>query len=199
MGDTSRPISKRLRFEILRRDGHRCRYCGATADEAPLTVDHVIPRALGGIDDGTNLVTACADCNNGKASVSPDNPVVDEVREQAERFRQALRIVAERDRQQREAQFEKLDLMVSDWAQEWFLAVRECDRKWKLPNDASASLIRFYESGLDEVDLHWALGETFARAFDSADGWRYFCAICWNTIRQRTDEALAMIDKARVQ
>ncbi|AWN05089.1 HNH endonuclease [Gordonia phage Easley] len=36
-------VSKRLRYEILRRDNHTCRYCGATAPDVPLTVDHVVP------------------------------------------------------------------------------------------------------------------------------------------------------------
>src|SRR5438045_4098958 len=66
-----RMISKRLRYEILRRDNHACRYCGATAPDTPLTVDHVVPTALGGGDDPTNLVTACADCNGGKTSTTP--------------------------------------------------------------------------------------------------------------------------------
>lgn len=43
------PITKRTRFEVLRRDSHRCRYCGAGLDDgARLTVDHVTPVALGG-------------------------------------------------------------------------------------------------------------------------------------------------------
>lgn len=41
-------LTKRLRFEILRRDQFRCRYCGTTAAEAELRVDHVIPEVLGG-------------------------------------------------------------------------------------------------------------------------------------------------------
>jgi 5-methylcytosine-specific restriction endonuclease McrA len=61
-------ISKRLRYEILRRDGHHCRYCGLGSDEVTITVDHVIPTALGGTDDPSNLVAACRDCNSGKAS-----------------------------------------------------------------------------------------------------------------------------------
>ncbi|MBR9977525.1 MAG: HNH endonuclease [Bacteroidetes bacterium] len=52
------------RKNILRRDGHRCQYCGATAP--PLTVDHVIPKARGGQDSWENLVTACLSCNNRK-------------------------------------------------------------------------------------------------------------------------------------
>lgn len=56
-------LTKRTRFEILRRDNHTCRYCGASAPDATLTVDHVTPVALGGTDDPSNLVTACRDCN----------------------------------------------------------------------------------------------------------------------------------------
>lgn len=61
-------VSKRLRYEILRRDKFACRYCGAKAPDAPLRVDHVTPVALGGTDDPTNLVTSCEPCNAGKTS-----------------------------------------------------------------------------------------------------------------------------------
>ena len=36
-------VSKRTRYEVLRRDNHACRYCGASAPDAKLTVDHVLP------------------------------------------------------------------------------------------------------------------------------------------------------------
>ncbi|MCU0330338.1 MAG: HNH endonuclease [Candidatus Kapabacteria bacterium] len=58
------------RKNILRRDGHRCQYCGAT--HAPLTVDHVIPRSRGGGDHWENLVCACVHCNNKKGSRTPE-------------------------------------------------------------------------------------------------------------------------------
>ena len=60
-------ISKALRFEILTRDGYRCRYCGAGAPTVQLQIDHVLPRSLGGRDDASNLVAACFDCNAGKS------------------------------------------------------------------------------------------------------------------------------------
>ncbi|MER6534357.1 HNH endonuclease [Streptomyces sp900105755] len=72
-------VSKRLRYEILRRDNHACRYCGATAPGAKLNVDHVIPQALGGNDKPDNLVTSCADCNAGKTSSMPGAMVVADV------------------------------------------------------------------------------------------------------------------------
>lgn len=60
-------ISSRLRFSILERDGYRCRYCGRSAPQVVLHVDHIHPRSKGGTDAEENLVTACEGCNLGKA------------------------------------------------------------------------------------------------------------------------------------
>lgn len=68
-------LSLRHRLRILRRDGFRCVYCGRTAADSRLEVDHIVPRAAGGGHEDTNLVTACRDCNQGK-SAEPPEPVV---------------------------------------------------------------------------------------------------------------------------
>lgn len=60
-------IGKRLRFEILKRDGFRCKCCGATPAQRELRVDHIVPRANGGTDDPANLIAACFACNAGKS------------------------------------------------------------------------------------------------------------------------------------
>lgn len=62
-----KPIGARARFDILERDGFRCRYCGATAKDDRLHVDHVEPVSLGGGNDPENLATACSACNFGKS------------------------------------------------------------------------------------------------------------------------------------
>lgn len=59
-------LSKSARFEIFKRDGFRCVYCGADPQSKPLHVDHIEPQCEGGSDDSSNLVTACVDCNLGK-------------------------------------------------------------------------------------------------------------------------------------
>lgn len=64
-----RPIRAKLRFEVLKRDGFACRYCGRRAPEVSLQVDHVHPVALGGVNDHLNLAASCAACNNGKGAV----------------------------------------------------------------------------------------------------------------------------------
>ncbi len=64
------PIPPKKRFEILARDGFRCRYCGRSPlndPEVVLHVDHIHPRILNGEDDDANYVAACLECNLGKA------------------------------------------------------------------------------------------------------------------------------------
>ncbi len=63
----SLPIPHRTRFNVFKRDGFVCTYCGATAPKAKLVVDHVIPKSKGGSDDESNLTTACEPCNLGKS------------------------------------------------------------------------------------------------------------------------------------
>lgn len=58
------------RKNILRRDGHRCQYCGTSTP--PITVDHIIPKSRGGADTWENLVAACIRCNNVKDDRTPE-------------------------------------------------------------------------------------------------------------------------------
>ncbi|MDR1851822.1 MAG: HNH endonuclease [Propionibacteriaceae bacterium] len=55
------------RENVLRRDCHRCAYCGRSAT----TVDHVLPRSRGGKNSWTNCVAACYTCNQRKANRTP--------------------------------------------------------------------------------------------------------------------------------
>jgi 5-methylcytosine-specific restriction endonuclease McrA len=54
---------------VLKRDGHRCQYCGST--QGKMTTDHVIPRSQGGAESWRNLVCACAGCNRRKGNRTP--------------------------------------------------------------------------------------------------------------------------------
>jgi len=58
------------RKNILRRDDHRCQYCGKKTTD--LTIDHIIPKSRGGGDTWENLVTACVRCNNRKGNRTPE-------------------------------------------------------------------------------------------------------------------------------
>jgi 5-methylcytosine-specific restriction endonuclease McrA len=56
------------RSNIYKRDRFTCQYCGKKPGVAELTIDHVVPRARGGISSWTNCVVACVRCNFSKAS-----------------------------------------------------------------------------------------------------------------------------------
>ncbi len=55
---------KLTRREVFRRDNYTCQYCGRHISE--MTVDHVLPKHLGGEHIWTNVVAACPSCNHRK-------------------------------------------------------------------------------------------------------------------------------------
>ena len=59
-------LAKSVRFEVFKRDSFKCQYCGKSAPDVVLEVDHIIPVSKGGDNDISNLITACFDCNRGK-------------------------------------------------------------------------------------------------------------------------------------
>ena len=59
-----RPRVKLTRREVFRRDNYTCQYCGRR--DNPLTVDHILPKHLGGQHIWTNVVAACPSCNHRK-------------------------------------------------------------------------------------------------------------------------------------
>lgn len=68
-----RPLSKKLRFEVFKRDSFTCQYCGAKAPDVVLQCDHVNPVSKGGDNDILNLITSCAACNSGKGARKLDD------------------------------------------------------------------------------------------------------------------------------
>jgi HNH endonuclease len=86
-------LSVRVRYAILDRDAHTCRYCGRSSPIVILHVDHVISQAswrerfgswtasqiidgveYEGVNDPKNLVASCADCNLGKSARNGSPP-----------------------------------------------------------------------------------------------------------------------------
>ncbi len=64
---TRKPINKKVRFDVFRRDNFTCQYCGVSAPKIVLHLDHVLPISKGGDNSAANLITACLDCNLGKS------------------------------------------------------------------------------------------------------------------------------------
>ncbi|HRZ18605.1 MAG TPA: HNH endonuclease [Methanofastidiosum sp.] len=64
---SQRQIDQGVSWEVFRRDGYRCRYCGK--DDVPLTVDHVVLWEDGGPSTKDNLVSACRKCNKTRGNM----------------------------------------------------------------------------------------------------------------------------------
>ena len=161
-------VSKRVRYEVLRRDGNRCRYCGADADESPLTMDHVVPVALGGSDDPSNLVAACKDCNAGKTSTAADQALVVDVSSVNVAFAAAMKQAAD--------ELYALTAAERAYVDEWVIV-------WdaEAPPDWKPAIVAFYRAHLPIEALLDCI--RIARGNPTVeDEFRYMCGVAWNRI-----------------
>lgn len=168
-------ISKRLRFEVFKRDHFTCQYCGAHPPEAILEIDHVIACANDGPTVIDNLVTACGPCNRGKAAVPLScvpQSIADkaaEVREREEQLRGYQEVM--------EAKYQRIEQEC--WR---VIEILEPGRK-DFPIKDFRSIKRFLDRlGLYEV-IEAAEIAAERKPWSPAVRWRYFCGVCWGKIR----------------
>lgn len=187
-------VSRRLRFEVLKRDNYTCRYCGAKAPDVTLTVDHVIPTTLGGGDDPTNLVTACEPCNSGKASVAPESDLVAEVDAAALLWAKAI----ERANAIRSTELQEADAVLGAFDAYWkgcLWSDNDCGRPWP---GWDATVITFLHHGLTLEELMRYVDAAFMSRASSRNTWRYFCGCCWREITRRQELARTLIEDGKV-
>lgn len=150
-----KPLSKTVRFEVFKRDGFTCQYCGAKAPEVVLHCDHIHPVAEGGTNDIMNLLTACAACNGGKgARKLDDRSAVERQRSQIEelesRREQLEMMLAWRDA----AQAERVDMVEE-------INRRVAERGGYGVNENGKSDIRKWLKRFSAAELLAALDESF--------------------------------------
>jgi hypothetical protein len=148
-------ISKRVRFEVFKRDSFTCQYCGEKAPDVILHVDHIRPVADGGENDILNLVTACESCNSGKgARKLDDRSAVVRQRAQIEELvarREQLEMMLQwRD----EAEKQKTDLVEE-------VASRLVERGGFGPNENGRAHIRRWLKRFTIAEILAALDESF--------------------------------------
>lgn len=177
-------VSKRLRFEILRRDNHTCRYCGRTPPEVEVTVDHVLPTALGGTDDANNLVTACKDCNSGKTSIAPGSALVADVDNDAIRWAAATKAASDKA----SADYATVRTYREAFDNAWHSYNRPAlmDENWR------SSIENFRIRGLPIEILTDAAHKAMSTEYiKPADKFKYVCGIAWKRIREIEKDARA--------
>lgn len=182
-------VSKRLRYEVLRRDGYKCRYCGKGAPDVEITVDHVIPRALGGSDEPTNLCAACRTCNDGKTSSSPDAPLVADVADDALQWARAMQVATTRmlaDLDAREADREQF----RQWWGNWTYNDNGERRPLDMPSDWKATVDQLVVAGLPLRVLKDCIGRSMERKRVSNDQkFRYMCGVAWKKLTELQNAA----------
>jgi hypothetical protein len=184
-------VTKRTRYEVLKRDNHTCRYCGATAPDATLTVDHVTPVALGGSDDPSNLVTACRDCNYGKASTSPEAAVVEDVKQIDMRWAGAIRRVAAT----RAKQARKRDKYAVEFLNAWQSWTNGYGESSELDSNWETTIRRFYDLGVSIEDIKHCVDVAGGnKKVSRYDTYRYFCGCVWRVVTEMQDAAKALLE-----
>lgn len=178
MARERKPISKKVRFDVFKRDSFACQYCGATPPGAVLHIDHIHPVAEGGTNHSDNLVTACSSCNLGKAA-TPLSVVPKSLAEKAAE-------ASEREAQLRgynDILRERADRIEDD---AWEVAcVLECSKELESYNRKRLASIKTFLNRLPTQSVINAAEKTqakFTRCGESA--FRYFCGICWNMIKE---------------
>lgn len=181
-------ISNKLRFDVFKRDQFACQYCGRKPPSVVLHIDHIIAVVDGGTNDEANLATSCDQCNNGKGS----RPLTSLPKKQAinleRRMEQAkqLRMYNEFLLEERERENEIIERLGSYWFG------MDHRPEFRFP-DKETEGVRPFVQQLPETEIMRAIAITKRKmscitsyAYVKNDSWKYFCAICWRMIRERT-------------
>lgn len=169
-------LSKKLRFEIFKRDAFTCVYCGRFAPNVQLHVDHILAVAEGGGDEPTNLATSCQECNGGKGPrnlksavgvlTAPPRPNSEEMIDQLRAYSAYLT--------EREDFFDEQVFAIGKAA-----GVTRQDDDGKMPQDKYQSIRVFIQRvPIDKLmDIAYQVG---ARDdLSPFNRWKYFCGAAW--------------------
>lgn len=185
-------ISKKIRFEVFKRDGFTCQYCGKNPPEVTLEVDHIQPVSKNGTDELDNLITACFDCNRGKSNVElkripnslTENKEILEEREK--QYIEYHKLIAKIDKRLN-AEIEQVDLEF----QKTFCGI-------KLTYEFKKTTIKKFVQKLNVFEVIEAMQIACYKFKNSKRQYfngtwldaeelavKYFCGICWNKIKQK--------------
>lgn len=170
-------LSKKTRFEVFKRDGFQCAYCGQSPPSVVLEVDHIEPVSKGGCDDLSNLITSCFYCNRGKTDVPLskipskliDNiEVLKEKEDQLKEYRKLISAIKRREKRDIE--------IVTKIFKNKFTGHTLTD------NFKNGSLLKFLKK-LPRHEVEDSMNTACSRIQDMDDAIKYFCGICWNKIK----------------
>lgn len=172
------PIGKKKRFDVFKRDGFECHYCGAKPPAVLLHVDHIVPVSKGGGNDLDNLITSCQICNIGKGATlltvvpqSLKSRAADVAEREAQIAAFSEVMEARRTRLEQES-WDVLDIWMDHFSKD----------------SVSKSYFSSVQKFVDKLGKHECL-EAMEIAvsrvpYQQDRALRYFCGICWNKVRE---------------
>lgn len=172
-------ISKKSRFEVFKRDGFICQYCGSHPPAVILELDHIDPVANGGKNNIDNLITACFDCNRGKSA--------------------NLLTVIPKSLKDRALEVQEREAQIAGYREVMQISLdRIEDDMWRVANELidGSSEKGFRRDWLvsiknfnSKLDLHEVIeAAAIARSrkpYSEKQRFNYFCGICWNKVREQ--------------
>ena len=178
MKATRKGISKKLRFEIFKRDGFACQYCGSTPPSVVLEVDHITAVANGGDNNPDNLVCACFNCNRGKAAnslLSVPQSLSDKaalIKESEEQLKGYYKILQDKKDRLEDESWEVAEIMQPGCMKNGFKIA------WRQSIVGFLQKLDFYDV-LDSMEI--AIAKKPQRTYTT---FSYFCGVCWRKIRE---------------
>jgi hypothetical protein len=172
-------VSKKIRFEVFKRDGFTCQYCGRTPPAVVLELDHIIPKGEGGPESIDNYITACFDCNRGKGKGKLDvippqgNEKLKLLKEKRAQLKAFNRLI--------EKQEAELDYDIAEVIHVFHINFPE-----SLPTERFSSVtIKRFVNLLPLIKVKDAMSLACSTKSDDPEAaLRYFCGICWNWIKK---------------
>lgn len=171
-------ITKKIRFEVFKRDGFKCAYCGKTPPQVTLEVDHIDPKSKGGKDDINNLLTSCFDCNRGKRDI-PLSKIPSKLSDN-------LEILKEQEYQLKEYRkfIKKIQTRINKDVEDINVIYKEAYPGWEFSNNFKEISLKRFLGLLPKNEIEDALRLAIARKGKRRDFvTQYFCGICWHKIR----------------
>ena len=172
-------ISKKIRFEVFKRDAFKCAYCGKTPPEVVIEVDHIQPRSRKGSDDINNLITACFDCNRGKKNI-PLKIIPSKINEN-------LKILKEKELQVKEYRkfIEKIQHRINKDIEDIAQIYREQYKGRDFSENFKKISIKKFLELLPKYEVEDSLRQSINKIpYDNNRVISYFCGVCWKKIKK---------------
>jgi len=175
------PLSKKLRFDIFKRDAFTCQYCGNTPPQVILEIDHIIPVSKKGTNQIDNLITSCFECNRGKSnfelSILPKTTIEKKelLIEKETQYKEYQKLLIKVDKRIRQ------DIQLIDDTFQRHFPDRETTKSFK-----HSSIRKFIEK-LGFIEVNNAMEAACSKMIDSGQALKYFCGICWTIIKRKNN------------